>query len=117
MTVRVLIVEDEPLVAALLEDMLSEAGYEIAACIGTLDKAMAALETLACDFAVLDINLRGRSTEPVAAVLRGRGVPFLFVSGYGNTQLSEQFLDAPLLSKPFREEQLIRAVKAVMVGG
>jgi len=116
-TARALIVEDEPLVAELLEDMLREAGYEIAACLGTLDKAMAALESVSCDFAILDINLRGRSTEPVAAVLRGRGVPFLFVSGYGSAQLSQQFLDAPLLSKPFRDEQLIRAIQSVLVTG
>jgi DNA-binding response OmpR family regulator len=109
-----LIVEDEPLVAELLEDMLREAGYEIAACVGALDKALAALETVTCDFAILDINLRGKSTEPVAALLRARGVPFLFVSGYGNTQLSEKFLDAPLLAKPFRDEQLIRAIQSVV---
>lgn len=114
---RAFIVEDEPLVAELLEDMLREAGYDIAASVGALDKAMKLLETLECDFAVLDINLRGRSTEPVAAVLRGRGIPFLFVSGYGNAQLSQQFLDAPLLSKPFRDEQLIRAIEAVLVAG
>jgi DNA-binding response OmpR family regulator len=113
-TARALIVEDEPLVAELLEDMLREAGYEIAASVGALDKAMAMLETVTCDFAILDINLRGRSTEPVAAVLRGRGVPFLFVSGYGSAQLSQQFLDAPLLSKPFRDEQLIKAIQAVL---
>ena len=116
MTARALIVEDEPLVAELLEDMLRDAGYEVAACVGALDKALAALDTLTCDFAILDINLRGNSTEPVAAQLRARGVPFLFVSGYGNTQLSQQFLDAPLLAKPFRDEQLIRAIKAVLVG-
>jgi len=113
-TARALIVEDEPLVAELLEDMLREAGYEIAGSVGALDKAMAVLETVTCDFAILDINLRGRSTEPVAAVLRGRGVPFLFVSGYGSAQLSQQFLDAPLLSKPFRDEQLIKAIQAVL---
>ena len=114
---RAFIVEDEPLVAELLEDMLREAGYDIAASVGALDKAMTLLETVECDFAVLDINLRGRSTEPLAAVLRGRGIPFLFVSGYGNAQLSQQFLDAPLLSKPFRDEQLIRAIEAVLVSG
>lgn len=115
MTVRVLIVEDEPLVAELLEEMLIEGGYEIAACLGALDKALVFLEKNSCDFAVLDINLRGKTTEPIAAVLRGRGVPFLFVSGYGNAQSSGRYLDAPLLSKPFRDEQLIRAIQAVLV--
>jgi DNA-binding response OmpR family regulator len=114
-TARVLIVEDEPLVAELLEDMLRDAGYEIAACVGALDKALTALETVSCDFAILDINLRGKSTEPVAALLRARSVPFLFVSGYGNTQLSQEFLDAPLLAKPFRDEQLISAIRAALV--
>jgi len=116
-TARALIVEDEPLVAELLEDMLIEAGYGVAASVGALDKALALVETLTCDFAILDVNLRGCSTEPVAAVLRGRGVPFLFVSGYGNAQLSQQFLNAPLLAKPFRDEQLIRAVRSMLVEG
>ncbi len=115
MTIRALIVEDEPLVAELLEEMLSEAGYEIAACVGALDKALAFLEKDSCDFAVLDINLRGKTTEPVAAMLRGKGVPFLFVSGYGNADASGRYLDAPLLSKPFRDDQLIRAIQAVLV--
>ena len=115
MTARVLIVEDEPLVAELLEQMLIEAGYEIAACVGALEKALAFLDRGSCDFAVLDINLRGKTTEPVAAILRTRGVPFLFVSGYGNAQASGRYLDAPLLSKPFRDEQLIRAIKSVLV--
>jgi DNA-binding response OmpR family regulator len=115
LTVRALIVEDEPLVAELLEDMLTEAGYEVVGCVGALDKALAFVETHSCDFAVLDINLRGKTTEPVAAVLRAKGVPFLFVSGYGNADANGRYLDAPLLSKPFRDEQLIRAIQAVLV--
>ncbi len=115
MTARAFILEDEPLVADLLEDILRDAGYEIAASVGALDEALAVVETLNCDFAILDINLRGRTTEPVADLLRGRGIPFLFVSGYGGAQLSQKFLDAPVLAKPFRDEQLIRAVQAVLV--
>jgi FixJ family two-component response regulator len=63
---------------------------------------------------LLDVNLRGRSTEPVAAALRRRGTPFVLVSGYGRAQLFDEFAGAPLLSKPFQSDDLIRAIRQVL---
>jgi CheY-like chemotaxis protein len=111
---KALIVDDEALVALSLEEMLREAGFEIAGSVGSLEKALATLEACPCDVAVLDVNLRGRSTEPVAAALRRRGTPFVVVSGYGRAQLSGQFGDAPLLSKPFQSDDLIRAIRQIL---
>jgi len=113
MTKRVLIVEDEPLVAIDMEAVLRRAGFEIAACVGSLDKALDALNNGDCDIGVLDANLHGKSVAPVALALRQSGKPFLFVSGYGRVHLPTQFIDAPLLPKPFEPSELIRAVKRI----
>jgi DNA-binding response OmpR family regulator len=113
MTTRVLIVEDEPLVALDMEAVLRMGGFEIAACVGSLNKALDVLNNGDCDVGVLDANLRGESVEPVAASLRQCGRPFLFVSGYGRAHLPSRFLDAPLLAKPFEPSELIRAVKQI----
>src|SRR5215472_13166176 len=82
MVVKVLIVEDEPIVAFQIEDILREAGFEIVGCVGSLDKALSTVKNIDCDVAVLDANLRGDSVVPVATALHQRGTPFLFVSGY-----------------------------------
>jgi len=113
MTTRVLIVEDEPLVAIDMEAVLRRAGFEIVACVGSLNKAMDALNNGECDVGVLDANLHGESVEPVAVALRQYGKPFLFVSGYGRVHLPTRFADAPLLPKPFEPTELIRAVKQI----
>ncbi len=74
---RILVVEDEALVAMQLEDMLGELGHEVAASCARLDEAVATAQTVACDMAVLDINLAGQKSFPVAEALKSRGAPFL----------------------------------------
>ena len=115
MAVKVLIVEDEPIVAFQIEDILREAGFEIVGCVGSLDKALAALKNSDCDIAILDANLRGDSVPPVAMALHQRGTPFLFVSGYERIHLPEPFLDAPLLPKPFEPGELINAARQLLM--
>jgi DNA-binding response OmpR family regulator len=114
MEAKVLIVEDEPVVAFEIEDILQEAGFEIVGCVGSLDRALATLESSDCDIAILDANLRGDSVTPVAMALQQRGRPFLFVSGYERVYLPEAFLDAPLLSKPFEPGELVTAVRQLL---
>ncbi len=114
MEAKVLIVEDEPIVAFEIEDILREAGFEIVGCVGSLDKALAMLKSSDCDIAVLDANLRGESVAPVALALQQRGRPFLFVSGYEHMYLPEAFLDAPRLGKPFEAGELIAAVRRLL---
>jgi CheY-like chemotaxis protein len=98
---RALVVEDEVLVGMLIEEMLHELGYEIAALSTHLDQALALARTAAFDVALLDINLNGQQSFPVADVVRARGLPFLFATGYGSRILPDPYRDAPILQKPF----------------
>lgn len=113
MTVSVLIVEDEPLVALEMEAALRQAGFVIAGVAGSCDRALAMLDRIDCDAAVLDANLRGTCVEPVVAVLKTRGTPFLVVSGYDRSHLPASLLEAQFLAKPFRPDALVRAVSAL----
>ena len=80
---RVLIVEDEFLLVMLLEDLLPTLGYTVAGSAGSVEHALAKLDTAEVDLAVVDVNLAGEPSFPVADALRARGVPFLFTTGYG----------------------------------
>lgn len=114
MSAGVLIVEDEPLVAMVVEEVLLDAGIAIAGCAGSVEKALTMLDDTPCDAALLDVNLRGRSVEPVAVALQSKGIPFLFMSGYGSHPLPRQFSQAPVLPKPFDAKKLISAVKQIL---
>jgi two-component SAPR family response regulator len=114
MEAKVLIVEDEPIVALEIEDILREAGFEIVGCVGSLSKALMTLKNTDCDIAVLDANLRGESVAPVATALRQLGRPFVFVSGYERIYVPEAFLDAPSLPKPVEPSKLISVVRQLL---
>ena len=114
MAAKVLIVEDEPVIALEIESILSGAGFAIAGCVGSVDKALAVLDREDCDAALLDANLRGESIEAVALALTQRKTPFCFVSGYGRVYLPAPFQDAPLLSKPFAPDALVQAVSRLL---
>ncbi|SKA39486.1 CheY chemotaxis protein or a CheY-like REC (receiver) domain [Enhydrobacter aerosaccus] len=107
---RVLVVEDEVLMAMLLEDMLCDLGYEVVAHSGELDQAVQLAQTAAFDFALLDINLNGQQSFPVADAVRARGLPVVFATGYGSRILVPPYLDTPLLQKPFSLEELRRTL-------
>jgi CheY-like chemotaxis protein len=103
---RVLVVEDEGLVAMMLEDVLDDLGCDVAFSASSVAQAIAWLEAGgALDAALLDVNLGGEPVFPVAEALVRRGVPFAFSTGYGETP-DARFRDAPLLSKPIRLERL-----------
>jgi CheY-like chemotaxis protein len=95
----------------LIEEMLNELGYEIAALSTHLDQAVALARTAAFDVALLDINLNGRQSFPVADAVRARGLPFLFATGYGSRIVPELYRDAPILQKPFSLEELKGALQ------
>ena len=103
---RVLIVEDEPILAMNLEDMLNELGHVVSATATRIDIALALAEGSEFNFAVLDINLAGSNTFQVAAILRKRGIPFIFTSGYGRGGLVDGYRGAHLLTKPFGPSEL-----------
>lgn len=104
--IKVLIVEDEGFVALLIEDMLLDLGCEIVASVAGLKKACRIAETAQIDLAVLDVDLGGERSFPVAAVLRERGVPFIFSTGYGTSGLPAEFIGCPVLGKPFSTRAL-----------
>lgn len=112
---RVLLVEDEAMIAMLVEDMLEDLGHDLATVATRLEEALAAAMTETIDVAILDLNLGGVLTYPVADVLRERGIPFIFATGYGSGGLKEAYSDWPTLQKPFNQEALGRAITAVLV--
>ena len=105
---RVLVVEDEVIVGMLVEDMLQELGYEVAALSTHLDQAVDLARAIEVDFAVLDLNLNGRLSYPVAEVLQQRAVPFIFATGYGAKILVPPYAGTPTLQKPFHLDDLRR---------
>ena len=118
---RVLVVEDEALVAMLVEDELRDAGAEVLGPAPTVDHALRLIEAAAADggisAAVLDINLGGRHVAPVADRLAALGVPFLFATGYGARRDVAGHDAAPVLEKPFDTERLVAAVAALASAG
>ena len=111
---RILIVEDEPMLAFALEDTLIDAGFQIAGVAGELSAALAIIECGVCDAAILDVNLAGVSAGPAAAALAMRGLPFLLLSGYSSDQLPDALSDAPRLQKPCRPDRLIQALRSIL---
>ena len=106
---RILIVEDELLVAMMAEELLVERGWEVAATVGWLDEALALASSIAIDAALIDVNLNGKSSFPIAEMLDGRGVAIVFATGYGAAGLPERWRSRPVLQKPFDGDELERA--------
>lgn len=104
---RILVVEDELLVAMLVEEMLQELGCEVVRTVSTVAEGIAAVRQNRLDGALLDGNLHGENSAPVADELLGRAVPFLLVTGYGGRDGDPPALKtAPRLTKPFGIDQL-----------
>ena len=103
---KVLVLEDNALVAMHLEEMLGEAGCVVVATIDTVGGALEFIRNHAVDAALLDVNLKGEKVFGVAEELMARNVPIVFSSGYGERFLPPQFDAAPHLSKPFEPETL-----------
>ncbi|NEJ73414.1 response regulator [Rhizobium phaseoli] len=108
--IKVLIVEDEGLVALMIEDMLQDLGCEVIASVARVSEASGIAATAEINLAVLDINLAGQPSFPVAEILRDRGVPFIFSTGYGREGLPHQFTGSPVLGKPFSASDLQRTM-------
>ena len=104
---RALLVEDEGSIALMLEDMLGALGCEIAASVARLAQACTVARTGSFDFAILDVNLGGELGFPVALILRERGIPFLFSTGYGEGAVPPEFGTYPVLNKPFSKKQAV----------
>jgi CheY-like chemotaxis protein len=103
---RVLLVEDENLVALLLEDMLAELGHTVVGPVARLDKALETVQLEAFDVAILDVNINGEESYPIAEALAARGIPFVFSTGYGKKSLPAPYSERPALQKPFQRHDL-----------
>jgi CheY-like chemotaxis protein len=111
---RVLVVEDEYLIASWIEDILNAAGCVVAEPITHLAEAQEAARENAYDAAVLDIDLRGERVYPVAEILSEREIPYFFVSAYQASDLPAGYEGRPKLGKPFRSEQLLQTLSSLV---
>jgi DNA-binding response OmpR family regulator len=110
---RILIVEDEFLIAKTLAQILTDGGHVVSGMVGSAEKAIQMLENQKIDAAVVDANLAGSSAAPIETALRKRGIPFAVISGYSKLQLLAGLQDAPFLPKPVDPVELL-AVVAMM---
>ncbi len=105
---RVMVVEDEALVAMVVSDAMIELGYQVVGPFSRPPDAIAAVKNNDIAAAILDINLAGTLVYPVAEELTSRGIPFVFVTGYGVESIDKRFADIPVLQKPIERETLQR---------
>jgi CheY-like chemotaxis protein len=110
---RILVVEDEMLVAMNIEDMLLDLGHEVAGLASRLEPALSLAREGEFDLAMLDVNLAGQPSFPVARILADRGIPFLFATGYGVKGIAEEYRAYPVLQKPFRMRDLGEALRRI----
>lgn len=111
---RILIVEDEMLLAMNLEDMLQELGHEVVAVAARIPQALTLASNSDINLAILDLNLSGALSFPVADVLRGRCIPFMFATGYGLHGLTEDYQSEYVLAKPYGIRELEIAINRVV---
>jgi CheY-like chemotaxis protein len=111
---KVLIVEDETMIAIMLEDMLDELGYGVAGVAAKTPQALELIDAVQVDAAILDLNLAGQDSYDIAAALEERGIPFLFSTGYAALAVDERYRGRPFLQKPFRQEELQKALSGML---
>ena len=109
---RVLVVEDEAMISMLLEDMVLDCGGEIVGPVARFDDALELAHKAEFGVAVLDLNLNGTLSYPIAEVIRERGIPVIFATGCGTDGLLDRFRDCPTLQKPFSQQDFAEAVAA-----
>ncbi|MBK8159846.1 MAG: response regulator [Rhodospirillaceae bacterium] len=106
----VLVVEDDALIALVLEEVLAEAGMNVAGSAASVDAALAQLAGGKPDIAILDASLDGQNSGEVARELQRRGVPFIFATGHREAGLQQHFPGVPILTKPYLEGELLGAL-------
>ncbi len=114
---RVLVVEDEAIVSLMIERALDSLGCVVVATSAELEDALSKATTLAVDAAMLDINLDGKTSYPVARVLRDRKIPFLFATGYDDAVLPADLQGVLVICKPFKIRSLESALLEILARG
>ena len=109
---RILVVEDEMLILMMIESMLADLGCDSVTAAATVDQALALIDAQVFDAAMLDVNLKGDSSRPVADALAARGIPFIFSTGNGGHHTMEGYEDRAILRKPF----IFEGLAAILAG-
>jgi DNA-binding response OmpR family regulator len=115
-SLQILVVEDESLVAMMIEDMLTDLGHQVVATSGRMEHASKLASNANADLAILDVNLNGEETYPLAASFASRKIPFIFATGYGSSGIKSEWSDVPVLQKPFQSRELAAAINLAMRG-
>lgn len=110
---KVFVVEDEAVIALMIEDAVEDSGHLVAHTATNIRDAMAFAASGEFDVALLDMNLNGQKAHAVPTTLKARGKPFAFITGYGEAGILEPFADAPLVAKPFRTADIVTALVAL----
>ena len=111
---NILIVEDEPLIAMMLEDFILSLGHNVTANCDSVSAALAAVNGGGFDLAILDVNLKGESVWPVASALSARGIPFVLASGGHVDPPPPEFKDVPLIEKPYTIDRVSPIIAAAL---
>jgi len=114
MSPSVLIVEDEPLILIMIEQMISDLGYTVSAAASATEAALEAIAATVPDLAVLDVNLGATTSLPVVQMCRKLGVPVVFITGYAQADLPDHCDGAPVLFKPFDPDELGSAIAGLL---
>jgi len=112
----ILIVEDEPLIAMMLEDFLESLGHSVAATCDSVAGALKKVEDGGFDLAILDVNLKGENVWPVASRLRECNVPFVIATGGHVDPPPPEFNNAPVIEKPYTVDRVTPAINAAFAG-
>jgi two-component SAPR family response regulator len=110
---RILVVEDEAMIALAIEDTLEELGCEVVGSTGKLETALRLAKEESLDAAILDVSIRDQKVYPVAEQLLARGIPFVLASGYCDWALPNNLRDQPRLTKPFTTEELTKQITSL----
>jgi CheY-like chemotaxis protein len=113
---NVLVVEDEMMIAMLIEDMLDEFGCKLVGPATSVPRALDLIGKEQVEIAVLDLNLDGQDTYAIADALQQKNVPFIFATGYGSTGLRQEYGNRPVLQKPFQAKDLENALAEALSG-
>ena len=110
----ILIVEDEPLIAMMLEDFILSLGHEVSGSCDSVSSALREIEANEFDLAILDVNLKGESVWPVATALRQRGTPFVLATGGHVDPPPAEFASAPMIEKPYTIDRVTPIIEAAL---
>jgi DNA-binding response OmpR family regulator len=110
----ILIVEDEPLIAMMLEDFILSLGHDVSGNCDTVDSALEEIGGREFDLAILDVNLKGQAVWPVASALRAKGTPFVLATGGHVDPPPAEFLDVPMIEKPYTIDRVSPVIAAAL---